>query len=113
MGAETPKQQLETPEDLLLLTHGDVVETGTLAQGLNGPMVVSKDSPGGKIRLIQRLNPAEIFKIDLTPNDVRVENGQLKFDPCRGGIRVNVLGNTDWVEYSCLMKELQAAGLEQ
>lgn len=113
MGVEAPKQQLKTPEDILLLMPGDIVETGTLAQGLNGPMVVSRDSRGQKVRLIQRLNFGEIFKIDLGPKDVRVENGQLKFDPCKGGIRVNVMGNTDWLEYSIYMGELQAAGLEE
>ena len=112
MGLETFSQQLETPEDLLLLTSGDIIETGTLARGLDGPMLVSKDSPQGKIRVIQRLSPVEIFKMDLTPDAVRVENGQLKFDPCQGGIRVNIMGSIDWVEYSRLMGELQAAGLE-
>jgi hypothetical protein len=106
-----PAQHLEIPEDILVLTPGDIVETGELCEGLKGPMLVSKKSSAERIVLIQRVGLRDLFRIELGKGDVRVENGQLKFNAKKGGVSYSAPGSISRSRYEANMDELDKAGL--
>ena len=74
-------------------------------------MLVSRDSTKDEIKLLRRINEAEIYWAKIKPKDVKITDGKVYFSSDKGRV-VNIFNNYSVFDYDLYMHELEQAGLE-